>query len=86
VTMEETRSSWSNDQKYLVKASVTILEKTKPGLFNLLLTSIVIFEGSSCPLSKTPLFLSSYQIHSDDLDGELAEAERVGHAFIVGLG
>jgi hypothetical protein len=83
--MKSSRASWSNDHKYLVKTSVALLQKTNSGLFNLALTSIVVFEGDPDLSLKAPLFLSSYQVHIDDIDGELAEAERVGHAFIAWL-
>jgi hypothetical protein len=80
--MSTSRDSWSNDHKYFLQATVKILSKTKSGLFNLVLTSIVVFEGDPDTLSKPPLFLSTQETYISNVEDELDEAESIGHAYI----
>jgi hypothetical protein len=85
VGTEKSRDSWSNDQKYCLRATVNLSTSTKSGFFSSATTSIIVFEGDSNIASKSPLFIASYQMHTADVEKELNEGERVGLAFILSL-
>jgi hypothetical protein len=83
VNAERSRDSWSEDQKYFLRATVNLSNTTKFGFFSSAATSIFIFEGNPDITAKFPLFMASYQTHTADIEEELREAERVGLAFIL---
>lgn len=85
MSTEKSRSSWSSDHKYFLKATVKLLSFTKSGLFNLAITSVIVFEGDPDVSTKPPIFISSQQMYIADVDEELTEAERVAHTFILTL-
>jgi hypothetical protein len=60
-------------------------KKKEFGLFNLAISSVVVFEGDPAVMTQPPLFLSSQQIYLASVEEELNEAERIGRAFISTL-
>jgi hypothetical protein len=47
--------------------------------------SIVVFEGDPAVTNKPPLFISVTHLYSDNLEVQLAEAERLGRIFVTTL-
>jgi hypothetical protein len=80
------RNSWSLDNQFFLKASVTLSGEPEFGLPRWTDTSIIVFKGDPAECESLPLFMSHYQNHTVDIHKELDEAERIGHAFIASLG
>jgi hypothetical protein len=80
------RNSWSVDNQFFLKASVTLSGEPESLLPRWADTSIIVFKGDPAERPNIPLFMSHYQNHTVDIHKELDEAERVGHAYIASLG
>jgi hypothetical protein len=68
-----------------MRATAKFVHHADPRRRNVIEASVIIFEGDPATSSKPPLFFSSSHQHSDDLDIQLAEAERLGRIFLTTL-